>query len=60
MADITKCTNEDCPIKEDCFRWIAKPKEHRQSFQKFSFKIDKNKKANCDNHLIVHNSTKES
>jgi hypothetical protein len=23
MSDITKCTNDECPIKEKCYRWTA-------------------------------------
>jgi hypothetical protein len=31
MTDITKCTGEDCPLKETCYRFIA-PSEMYQSF----------------------------
>ena len=23
MADITKCRDKDCPVKEKCYRWTA-------------------------------------
>jgi hypothetical protein len=34
MPDIILCTNEDCPLKEKCYRWTAEPDEH-QSFAEF-------------------------
>lgn len=37
MADITKCSNEDCPIKMECFRHTAKD-NYRQYYQSFEFK----------------------
>lgn len=32
MADITKCTGENCPIKEMCYRFTAKEDELYQSY----------------------------
>lgn len=32
MADITKCSGEDCPIKEMCYRFTAKADKHYQSY----------------------------
>lgn len=29
MADITKCTNRDCPFKEKCYRWTAEAHEYQ-------------------------------
>lgn len=31
MADITKCSGEGCPVKEQCYRFTAKANEHWQS-----------------------------
>jgi len=31
MPDISKCTGGDCPLKETCFRYLAKP-SFRQSY----------------------------
>lgn len=39
MADITKCTNKDCPLKETCYRWTAEEDE-MQSYS--DFKPDEN------------------
>ena len=35
MPDITKCTNESCPLKESCYRWTSNPTEHVQSYCEF-------------------------
>ena len=32
MPDITMCMGEGCPIKNHCYRHIAKPSEFRQSY----------------------------
>lgn len=32
MPDITMCVGEGCPLKEECFRYTAKPSEYRQSY----------------------------
>lgn len=30
--DITQCEGKDCPFKETCYRFTAKPNEYRQSY----------------------------
>lgn len=37
MADVTKCSNEDCPIKMDCFRHTAQDNNYRQPYSSFKF-----------------------
>jgi hypothetical protein len=32
MSDITKCHGDNCPVKEDCYRFTAKPDEYWQSW----------------------------
>ena len=32
MPDITMCSGKDCPLKESCYRYTAKPSEFRQSY----------------------------
>ncbi len=32
MSDITKCSGQDCPIKEKCFRFVAEPEPLYQSY----------------------------
>jgi len=32
MPDITMCRGDDCPLKEQCYRYKAKPDEYLQSY----------------------------
>lgn len=32
MPDITMCSGQNCPLKESCYRYKAKPDEYRQSY----------------------------
>jgi hypothetical protein len=32
MADISKCSGEDCPVKELCYRFTAPTSEFMQSY----------------------------
>jgi len=32
MPDISMCSGQDCPLKETCYRFTAKPNELRQSY----------------------------
>jgi hypothetical protein len=32
MADITMCPGTNCPQKENCYRFTAKPSEYMQSY----------------------------
>lgn len=34
MPDISMCANKDCPLKENCYRFTAKPSEY-QSYAEF-------------------------
>jgi len=40
MADITMCTNIDCPHQDNCWRLLAPPDLHIQAYQEFSFDYD--------------------
>ncbi len=46
MADISKCTNEKCPLKEKCKRWRIKAGKY-QSYMDFNFIVDKYGIAHC-------------
>lgn len=35
MPDFTMCRNEDCPVKNKCYRVTAKPDDMAQSYQVF-------------------------
>ncbi len=39
MADITMCVGTGCPLRETCYRYMATPNEHRQSFGDFTGKV---------------------
>lgn len=43
MTDITKCDNEDCSIKHECYRWTA-PASDYQSYADFEPDED----GNCE------------
>lgn len=32
MPDITKCNGINCPIKENCYRFISKPSKYIQGY----------------------------
>ena len=32
MPDITMCDGGDCPLKQNCYRYLATPSEFRQSY----------------------------
>ena len=50
MADITMCCGEKCPLKEDCYRYMAKPNLIRQSFfVKSPIQVD----DNCEEFLEI-------
>ncbi len=36
MADITKCSNKLCTLKERCYRFTSAPNEYRQAYAEFS------------------------
>ncbi len=41
MPDITMCSNDECPKKEDCYRATAKPNPLWQAWATFTFAISK-------------------
>jgi len=47
VPDITKCTADDCPLKEHCYRWNAKPSPMNQSYSKFIYE-DSGGIVNCE------------
>jgi len=38
--DITKCANEECKIKNSCFRYTCKPDSHWQSYAIFNTELN--------------------
>ena len=40
MSDITKCVNEECPLRETCWRWLAPGGSPWQSMAEFELDLD--------------------
>ena len=38
MPDISMCVGNDCPIKENCYRYKAKPCEYQSYFMEAPYK----------------------
>lgn len=47
MADITICKNEDCIIREDCYRYMVLPDDKYQSYAIFL----PNQRGSCDHYV---------
>lgn len=43
MPDITMCSGMDCPLKDKCFRYSAKPHDYQSYFRKPPFEIIHNR-----------------
>ena len=48
MPDIALCTNELCPLRNECYRALAKPSEYLQSYSRFEFGITKHMIPTCE------------
>ena len=60
MADITMCKGTNCPQKETCYRFTAKPNEYRQSyFMEAPIKYGKCEMYWGDKAELVFNQLKE-
>jgi hypothetical protein len=54
MADITKCTGDECPLKETCYRYTAKESRYQSFFANVPYD---NAKKECEEYLkIKHDS----
>lgn len=52
MPDISMCENKDCPLRNDCYRFIAEPNPYRQAYARFKFAVVDGKPT-CDNYWPV-------
>lgn len=50
MADITMCRGENCPLKEKCYRYKAKP----STWQSYFVEVPYNEKG-CDKFWKIEN-----
>jgi len=39
MADITMCSNKECPLREECYRAMAAESKYRQAYSYFKYMI---------------------
>lgn len=56
MADITMCTNKQCPLSESCYRFKAKPNEYRQAYSAFMYRKvydGMGIQADCDHYIPI-------
>lgn len=49
MPDIAMCLNEECPLKETCYRFTATPSEYWQSYMDFKYE------DGCKDYIKVEN-----
>lgn len=40
MPDIAMCKNDECKLKRDCYRYLAIPNEHVQTYSDFNPEAD--------------------
>ena len=52
MPDISMCTAHSCPLKTECYRYMAEPNPFRQAYSNFSY----NEKEGCDDFWQMENS----
>jgi hypothetical protein len=45
MADISKCSGTNCPLKESCYRFLAKPSQMQSYFMEVPYNNESN---DCD------------
>lgn len=58
MPDITMCSGGNCPMKETCYRYKAKPSEFWQSyFTEIPFKMVEGK-IECTHYMELYNNSK--
>jgi hypothetical protein len=59
MPDITMCVGTNCPYKESCYRYTAKPNEYQSYFIEPPFKDDDCKMYWGDNSEMIFKQLKE-
>lgn len=61
MPDISMCFGKDCPMKESCYRFTAKPNEYSQSyFQEPPFiQTESDEQPTCEYYWEIENKTKK-
>lgn len=54
MSDITMCTGEGCPMKDDCYRFKAKPSDLQSYFETPPFSLGR-----CEYRMEIWAKAKE-
>lgn len=52
MPDITMCSNDNCPVADNCWRYGCPPKKEMQSYQKFEPQQDDENDFVCN--MFIH------
>lgn len=55
MPDIIMCTNIECPLKNDCYRFNAIPNGFRQSYDQFEPILNDELKVECEHYIEPQN-----
>jgi len=54
VPDVTMCTDEDCPARNQCYRYRAIPNKHWQSYFKQSPRNDRFKESGFDCYMQIY------
>lgn len=57
MPDITLCQSHNCPMRETCYRYKAKPSEYQSYFVEPPYKMVEGK-IECDYYMEIYNKKK--
>lgn len=55
MPDISLCVNSRCPVRDKCYRYLAKPSGVNQSYCHFQHEKDRP----CEDFLEIYPSSRE-
>lgn len=53
MADISKCENEGCPLRFQCYRYMAVANELWQSYHPYDYNEDSNGEISCEDFIEI-------
>ena len=48
--DISMCKNKTCPLRNTCYRFIAKPNPWAQTYSDFRWKSEEEGKVTCEDY----------
>ena len=50
MPDISMCDNKTCPLRNTCYRFIAKADPWRQAYGEFKWKSEEEGNVTCEHY----------